>query len=60
LPSLSLTPVDATSDFAELVLAVLGVAAKLERRRIKERTAVDGALLKNRDVPNSPLLKVAA
>jgi DNA invertase Pin-like site-specific DNA recombinase len=28
-----------TSDFAELVLAMLGVAAKLERRRIKERTA---------------------
>src|SRR5580658_3575021 len=31
--------VDTTSDFAELVLAMLGVAAKLERRRIKERTA---------------------
>lgn len=30
--------VDTTSDFAELVLAILGVAAKLERRRIKERT----------------------
>ncbi len=30
--------VDTTSDFAELVLAMLGVAAKLERRRIKERT----------------------
>jgi DNA invertase Pin-like site-specific DNA recombinase len=27
------------SDFAELVLAMLGVFAKLERRRIKERTA---------------------
>jgi len=31
--------VDATSDFAELVLAMLGVAANLERRRIIERTA---------------------
>jgi DNA invertase Pin-like site-specific DNA recombinase len=30
---------DTTSDFAELVLAMLGVAAKLERRRIIERTA---------------------
>ena len=31
--------VDTTSDFAELVLAMLGGAAKLERRRIAERTA---------------------
>ena len=31
--------VDTTSDFTELVLAMLGVAAKLERRRIVERTA---------------------
>ena len=31
--------VDTTSDFAELVLAMLGIAAKLERRRIVERTA---------------------
>src|SRR5260370_29180888 len=31
--------VDTTSDFAELVLGMLGVAAKLERRRIAERTA---------------------
>jgi DNA invertase Pin-like site-specific DNA recombinase len=30
---------DTTSDFAELVLAMLGVSAKLERRRIVERTA---------------------
>jgi hypothetical protein len=28
-----------TSDFAEIVFAILGVAAKLERRRILERTA---------------------
>src|SRR5438270_11191512 len=30
---------DKTSDFAEIVLAILGVAAKLERGRILERTA---------------------
>ena len=37
--SLAEPVVDTTSDFAELVLAMLGVAAKLERRRIIERTA---------------------
>ena len=30
---------DTTSDFAEIVFAILGIAAKLERRRIVERTA---------------------
>src|SRR3954469_7343252 len=30
---------DTTFDFAEIVLAILGVAAKLEYRRIKDRTA---------------------
>src|SRR5215469_9287539 len=30
---------DTASDFAEIVFAILGVAAKLERRRILERTA---------------------
>ncbi len=39
LRSLAEPVVDTTSDFAELVLALRGVAAKLERRRIKERTA---------------------
>jgi DNA invertase Pin-like site-specific DNA recombinase len=39
LRSIAEPVVDTTSDFAELVLAVLGVAAKLERRRIVERTA---------------------
>src|SRR5271165_2626784 len=39
LRSLAEPVVDTTSDFAKLVLAMLGVAAKLERRRIKERTA---------------------
>ena len=38
LRSIAEPVVDTTSDFAELVLAILGVAAKLERRRIKERT----------------------
>ncbi len=39
LRSLAEPVVDTSSDFAELVLAMLGVAAKLERRRIMERTA---------------------
>jgi DNA invertase Pin-like site-specific DNA recombinase len=39
LRSIAEPVVDTTSDFAELVLAMLGVAAKLERRRIKDRTA---------------------
>src|SRR5271157_1419437 len=39
LRSLAEPVVDTTSDFAGLVLAMLGVAAKLERRRIIERTA---------------------
>jgi DNA invertase Pin-like site-specific DNA recombinase len=39
LRSLAEPVVDTTSDFAEVVLAILGVAAKLERRRITERTA---------------------
>jgi DNA invertase Pin-like site-specific DNA recombinase len=37
LRSLDEPVVDTTSDFVELVLAMLGVAAKLERRRINER-----------------------
>ena len=39
LRSLAEPVVDTTSDFAEVVLAMLGVAAKLERRRTIERTA---------------------
>jgi hypothetical protein len=42
LRSIAEPVVDTTSDFAELVLAMLGVAAKLERRRIAERTARGG------------------
>jgi DNA invertase Pin-like site-specific DNA recombinase len=39
LRSLAEPVVDTTSDFAKLLFAMLGVAAKLERRRIAERTA---------------------
>jgi hypothetical protein len=39
LRSLAEPVLDTTGDFGELVLAMLGVAAKLERRRIAERTA---------------------
>lgn len=39
LRSLAEPVVDTTSDFAELLLAMLGVTAKPERRRIIERTA---------------------
>jgi DNA invertase Pin-like site-specific DNA recombinase len=39
LRSVAEPALDTTGDFAELVLAMLGVAAKLERRRIAERTA---------------------
>lgn len=38
-PSIAKPVVDTTPDFAELVLAMLGVATKLERRCIIERTA---------------------
>lgn len=41
---------DTTSDFAEIVLAILGVAAKLERRRIAERTANGRATAKAQGV----------
>ena len=37
LRSIAEPVVDSTSDFAEMAPAMLGVAAKLERRRIKER-----------------------
>ena len=39
LKSLAESAVDTTSDFAEVVLAILGMAAKLERQRILDRTA---------------------
>jgi DNA invertase Pin-like site-specific DNA recombinase len=38
LRSLAEPFIDTASDFKDLVLAILGVAAKLERRRIKDRT----------------------
>ena len=48
LRSIAEPVVDTTSDFAEL--AMLGVAAKLERRRIKERTTLGRANAKARGV----------
>jgi DNA invertase Pin-like site-specific DNA recombinase len=42
--------VDTTSNFAELVLAMLGIAAKRERRRIIERTACGWADAKAKGV----------
>lgn len=44
LKSLAEPLVDTTSDFSDLVLAVLGLAAKFERRRMLERTARGRAL----------------
>ncbi len=41
---------DTTSDFAEIIFAILGVAAKLERRRILERTARGRADAKEKGV----------
>jgi DNA invertase Pin-like site-specific DNA recombinase len=41
---------DTTSDFAEIIFAILGVAAKLERRRIIERTARGRADAKDKGV----------
>ena len=50
LRSLAEPVLDTTGDFAELVLAMLGVAAKLERRRIAERTALGRADAKAKGV----------
>jgi DNA invertase Pin-like site-specific DNA recombinase len=50
LRSIAEPVVDTTSEFAGLVLAMLGVAAKLERRRIAERTARGRADAKARGV----------
>jgi DNA invertase Pin-like site-specific DNA recombinase len=51
LRSLTEPVVDTTSDFAELVRAMLGVAPKPERRRIIERTARGRADAKAQAVP---------
>ena len=50
LRSLAEPFLNTTSDFAEIVLAILGVAAKLERRRILERTAHGRAAAKAQGV----------
>ncbi len=39
LRSIAEPVIDTTSDFKELILAIFGIAAKLERRRIIDRTA---------------------
>jgi DNA invertase Pin-like site-specific DNA recombinase len=41
---------DTTSDFAEIIFAILGVAAELERRHILERTARGRADAKEKGV----------
>ncbi len=58
LQSLAETMVDTTSDFAEVVLAILGVAAKLERRRIADRTARGKADAKAKGVRFGPKPKL--
>jgi DNA invertase Pin-like site-specific DNA recombinase len=50
IQSLAETFLDTTSDFAEIVFAILGVAAKLERRRILDRTALGRADAKSMGV----------
>ena len=54
LRSLAEPVLDTTGDFAELVLAMLGVSAKLERRRIVERTARGRADAKAASTPACP------
>jgi DNA invertase Pin-like site-specific DNA recombinase len=49
---------DTTSDFAEVVFAILGVAAQLERRRILERTARGRADAKTNGVKFGRKLKL--
>jgi DNA invertase Pin-like site-specific DNA recombinase len=53
---------DTTSDFAEIIFAILGVAAKLERRRILERTARGRADAKEKGIKfgRKPILTTPA
>jgi DNA invertase Pin-like site-specific DNA recombinase len=51
---------DTTSDFAEIIFAILGVAAKLERRRILERTAGGRSDAKKKGVKFGRKPKLAA
>jgi DNA invertase Pin-like site-specific DNA recombinase len=44
---------DSTSDFAEIVFAILGVAAKLEHRRIKQEPTARGRADARRKASNS-------
>jgi DNA invertase Pin-like site-specific DNA recombinase len=56
LRSLAEPVLDTTGDFADLVLAMLGVVAKLERRRIAERTARGYAKAKDVKLGRKPSL----
>lgn len=58
LRSLAEPYIDTGSDFAEVVLAILGVVAKLERRRILERTAHGHVAAKARGVKYGPKFKL--
>lgn len=46
LKSLAEPVIDTTSEFSDIVLAVLGLAAKLEHKRIRERTSLGRAKAK--------------
>ena len=46
LKSLAEPVIDTTSEFSDIVLAVLGLAARLEHKRIRERTAIGRAAAK--------------
>lgn len=50
LRSLAETYIETADDFAEVVLAILGVVAKLDRRRILDRTAHGHSAAKARGV----------
>ncbi|WP_432377284.1 recombinase family protein [Agrobacterium rosae] len=58
--SLSEPIVDTTSELADVVLAVLGIAAKWERARLKERTASGRAHARAQGVKFGPKHKLTA
>jgi len=58
LRSLAETIIDTTSELADVVLAVLGLAAKLEHKRLRERTAAGRAKAKTDGVKFGPKHKL--
>ncbi len=58
LRSLAEPYIDTAGDFSEVVLAILGVVAKLERRRILDRTAHGHVAAKARGVKYGPKFKL--